>query len=598
MGKGNFFKLVIIISITFITKASFGQNTFLLQYKSTTPQQQTALTNLKLQTNFLTAAAGNSYLTALPNLLQSKGYLFANIDSVFIGNKQAEVTVYLGQQYQWVQLNLNDVPNDALYALNLQKQKFTAQPVNLNTVNALQQNILNYYLNSGYPFATVGLTNFKLLGNTVSGSVQVTPGVLYKIDSIRLFGTASISSSFLQRYLGITNGSAYNKLKLTQVDAKLLQLPYLQSTKPADLTMLARGSVLNIYAVPKKISTVSAIIGFLPNPTNTGKLQLTGDINLNLKNNFGNGETIVAFWQQIQLKSPRLQLGYQQPYLLGSKFGIDVNVEIFKKDSSFLQTQLQGGVVADLATNQQIKLYFQQQGRRLLTDGVDTNFVKQQKQLPINADVSLSNIGLDYLFNNTDYRLNPLKGYDIAVAAQVGLKSIKTNDVIVALKEPGFNYASLYDSIEKNAYQIRVNLTANKYTFLGGQSTLKTGVTIGSLTSPTLFRNELFQIGGFKLLRGFNEESIYATNFVVANAEYRYRLGLNSYFFGFINQGLVQTKFKKVNSQNSYTGTGIGMVLENKFGIINFSYALGFQKNTLFKFGDASKIHFGYINYF
>jgi hypothetical protein len=259
---------------------------------------------------------------------------------------------------------------------------------------------------------------------------------------------------------------------------------------------------------------------------------------------------------------------------------------------------LQGGLVYDVSAEQQVKLYLQQQGRRLLADGVDTNFVKQQKQLPLNADVSLSNIGLDYTFVNTDYRFNPLKGYDIKLTTQVGLKKIKTNDVILGLKEPGFSFATLYDSIVKNAYQIKLNFIADKYTYLGGQSTLKTAVNIGGLFSPTLFRNELFQIGGFKLLRGFNEESIYATNYAVANVEYRYRLGLNSYFFGFVNQGWVQTKFQKNNFNNRYAGTGLGLVLENKFGVINFSYALGFEKNRPFKFGEASKIHFGYVNYF
>ena len=43
---------------------------------------------------------------------------------------------------------------------------------------------------------------------------------------------------------------------------------------------------------------------------------ITGEATFNLKNSLGNGETIGINWQQIQIKSPRLDLSFQQPYLL------------------------------------------------------------------------------------------------------------------------------------------------------------------------------------------------------------------------------------------------------------------------------------------
>jgi hypothetical protein len=54
---------------------------------------------------------------------------------------------------------------------------------------------------------------------------------------------------------------------------------------------------------------------FLPNNDQlaSNKLLVTGEANLNLKNELGAGETIGLNWQQLQVKSPRLSIFYQHP---------------------------------------------------------------------------------------------------------------------------------------------------------------------------------------------------------------------------------------------------------------------------------------------
>ena len=84
---------------------------------------------------------------------------------------------------------------------------------------------------------------------------------------------------------------------------------------------------------------------------------------------------------------------------------------------------------------------------------------------------------------------------------------------------------------------------AAHYIPLGKSSTLKTAAHFGWYQSPQTFQNELFRIGGYKLLRGFDEESIYANQYAVFTAEYRYLVGINSYFFGFSDVGFTKTKF-------------------------------------------------------
>ena len=113
-----------------------------------------------------------------------------------------------------------------------------------------------------------------------------------------------------------------------------------------------------------------------------------------------------------------------------------------------------------------------------------------------------------------------------------------------------------------------------------------------------VFLNELFQIGGYKLLRGFDEESIYATQYLVGTAEYRFIVGQNSYIFSFVDAGWTQSKYQNFNQNDNYLGGGIGLVFETKLGLLNVSYAVGKADNVPFNLSEASKIHFGYVNYF
>ncbi len=332
-------------------------------------------------------------------------------------------------------------------------------------------------------------------------------------------------------------------------------------------------------------------VGVAPAREHLGQ-QLIGE------NVLGSGESILFNWQQLQKQSPRLNLGYQQPYIFNSNFGFDFLFDLFKKDSTFLQVNGQVGLQYLLSANQSGKFFVQGQNSFLLANGVDTNQVKATKKLPVNIDVSAVNFGIDYEWIKTDYRLNPRSGNEIKLTTSVGIKKIKKNNDIISIKDPSFNYATLYDSLKERSYQLRIKLSAAHYFPVGKQSTFKTAVNAGIFNSQNIFRNELFQIGGYRLLRGFDEESIYATQYAVATAEYRIRVSLNSYFFGFADGAIVKNKYQNINLNNNFISSGIGIALETKLGLLNVSYAVGKRDDVKFNIRQSQKLHLGYVNYF
>jgi hypothetical protein len=231
---------------------------------------------------------------------------------------------------------------------------------------------------------------------------------------------------------------------------------------------------------------------------------------------------------------------------------------------------------------------------------VDTLSIIASHALPATADINAVSIGMTYDLNNTNYRFNPRSGNELSFLGSVGTKTVKENSLIAQLKDPNdssFNFASLYDTVKRHSYEFLAKLAAAHYFPLSRASTLKLGINGGVFSSPKTYRNELFLLGGYRLLRGFDEQSILASQYAVGTFEYRYLVGLNSFLFTFLDVGWAKNDVPGYNLNNTFIGTGLGMAFETKAGIFNISYALGKRDDTNFNFHDA-KIHLGYVSFF
>jgi outer membrane protein assembly factor BamA len=553
--------------------------------------------SLGLQTAFSDKTECEQYTEKIPSLLQAKGYITASVDSSFYDSSFASIWIYLGAAYRWVKLDVSEADQQLMNEIGWDQRKLPGQNLDFQKLNSWQEKALNYLENHGYPFAKVRLDSLQIENDEVSAILKVDRGPLYKIDSITVRGDVKISNNFLQKYLGIEKGSIYKKDKLMMVSPRLLELPYLTETRSWELTQLGTGSTLNLYLKPKKSSQIDVLVGFLPDNTQKeGKLLITGQANINLKNALGGGETIGARWEQLQIKSPRLNLVFSQPYIFKTSLGFDFNFDLLKKDSSYITLNTQVGLLYMVSARQSGKIFFQSFVTNLLD--VDTAYIKATKQLPQYLDVSTTNLGVDYLFNNTDYRYNPRRGNDINVVVSGGLRKIKENTTITSLsKDAGFDYASLYDTLKTSTYLVRAKLSAAHYFRIAKRATIKTAVNGGLIQTENPFKNEVFQIGGYRLLRGFDEESIFATQYLVFTAEYRYLIGLNSYLFAFTDGGWARNDTYTENQSHSYLGVGLGLAFETKAGIFNISYAVGKTNETTLNFSQ-SKIHFGFVSLF
>jgi outer membrane protein assembly factor BamA len=549
---------------------------------------------LHLKTLFANALQCREYVQQLPGSLQAQGYLAASVDSSREQKDSMQVTLFIGKKYTWESIAVKEKDKPLLTQLGIKENWFKAKPINVVEVNTVENKLLDYFLTNGFPFATIGFDSVQIHGNTVYAQLNIRKGIPYKLDSIRIIGNEKLDIGFLYHYLGMTPGSLFSIDKLNKINQLLQQLPYLQQNKEWTLTMLASTYLLNLYLQPKKSNQLNAIAGFAPaNGQTGGKLLLTGSADLSLKNSFGAGESIGLNWQQLQAASPRLNLSFLKPYIFNTPYGLDLGFDLYKKDSTYLNLTTKFGFQYLNTPTQTGTISMQFFSTNLLN--VDTLSVIADKQLPDIADVRNTSIVWEHKVDVTNYHPNPTSGslFEISVAA--GNKKIKKNGTILQIADTSFNYASLYDTVQLNTYQFKIRGGFAHYFPVGRQAVIKAAATGGWYQSPNYYLNELFQIGGYKLLRGFDEESIYADRFTVFTAEYRYLLGINSYLNGFTDVGLTHNSVSGIN--NNFIGGGVGLAFESKQGIMNINIAVGKRNDLPFSFNEA-KIHIGFVSLF
>ncbi|HEY0297642.1 MAG TPA: POTRA domain-containing protein, partial [Arachidicoccus sp.] len=288
-----------------------------------------AFSQIQKEQEFSSTQTLFKYIEQLPVTLSAQGFITASVDSIGGDSTENFIYLFLGKKYSWQHIKLRT--NDALLLqqLNIDSSDFNNQilmnPPFKNSFNT----ILDYYTNNGYPFAKISLDSVQMNDDKVSAVLNIDKGIFYNMDSIHIVGTAKLSPQFLHRYLNFNEGEMYDAQKLRAVDGLLQNLQYVRVTKPSDVRMYNAGAVLNLYLDKKPTNEVDAILGFQPqNGNDGGKLQLTGQVNLDLANSFGGGENIGINWQQLQPQSPRINLQFQKPYLFKSPFGIDFSFNL------------------------------------------------------------------------------------------------------------------------------------------------------------------------------------------------------------------------------------------------------------------------------
>lgn len=535
----------------------------------------------QLHTDSLAAA---THLRQVLLQLHEQAYLLASVDSLSAGCDSLTAYLHIGKPFRWASLQAGNVDERTLSSIGYREKIYQNRPFSFRQLADLEEKLLQYADNQGYPFATVRMDSVTLHAHAISASLYYEPGPLITFDTLSTVGTAKLKRKFLAAYVGIVPGQAFSQAKLIKAEKLLRQLGAVQTMQPASVTFRNDRAYPVFYADNRKANQFDGIIGFLPNEQQKNKLLITGEVNLQLRNLFSSGKNFLLKWQQIRQASPRLDISYGHPALFGTPLSLNVDFGLLKEDSTFLTINrratlgyfLKNGAVVSLSAS-------------LRTSQLGNNAqYREAVSLPDYSDVNWLAYGIGYQWQNVNDDFYPATGTIINVQAQAGNKKIEKNPFV----EP-----ELYENVTGQSAQFSVRGSIRWYFPISPRAVLVTQTGGGKLINDHLFLNDLFRIGGLNSLRGFNENFFYASDYGLATLEYRYRLDAQSYFFLFYDQAYLQYKLSGKYAEDAPAGLGAGVSFTTNAGIFNLIYAIGRTNGQPFSLG-ASKIHFGLTSRF
>ncbi len=521
--------------------------------------------NHKMTKKFSDSLSVIDYLQKVKNRLFFASYISASFDSIVFDSSQVSAFLFVGKKYL-----INDLLIENLSAsLNVKSTVFDKAniPDNPADLPDLYEKIITYYENSGYPFALLIPETIKIQDSLISIKLHLDEKNQYHFNQIIVKGNAKISENWLSRYLSIKKNDIYKEKVLKNINSKIKSSGFLQEIKSTEVDYYSNKADVYLYLNNKKSNSFNGVIGFLPDKENSGKINFTGNIEVNLMNKFGKGERINLNWLRSANLSQKLDVGFMFPFIFKSPFSAETNFKLDKRDTSFMKIFFKGSLDYNFPGNDKISFSLLKKQSYILSSVlIDTTLYK-------NSDIV--SFGINYRIEKYDNILNPSSAYFLNAGFFAGNRKI---------------------SESKDAYY-EANICAEYYLPIYKKFVLKTSEIINYLfPSGNLYQNEMFDLGGFVSLKGFDENRFKTPAYALLNFEPRILFAENSNIFVFFNQAIMQNSASDQKYLFPY-GFGIGSNLETKAGIFSVSYAMGTLPGNNLNFSD-SKIHIGYISRF
>lgn len=533
-----------------------------------------------------------AYLTDWRERSQQRAYWEASVDDLYRKDSLTYVaTLHRGPAYRWAELRLPEGEPVSRWArkAGYRPRRFNNRSLSPEAWTRLRDSLLVRAANDGYPFASIGLEDIEWRGGQeLAARIEVATGPRISVAELRVPDGVRVREVFLQRYLGLEPGTVYSVRKIRRLPARLAQLPYLSLRANPKITFRDSLAYLDLPLEKRSASRFDFVIGVLPNSVqNNGNLLITGELNGELYNGFGQGERIAARFEQLRPQTQELQVALDYPFLFGLPLGFEGELDLYRRDSSFLNLNWRLAATYLQEGNNRLSFFWQQ--RRTIVPGLDSAQLVNG-QLPDTLGVSRSFFGLQLRRSRTDRRFSPRQGYALDLSAAAGFRRLRNVDFT----------GETADGLNERIAQYQLGAAADLYFDPLAGTVIYLGLRAAAIiASDPLLANEQYRVGGARLLRGFDEQELFATDYQVLTGEFRLLLGERAFLYAFIDAARLNPRSKsRSDSAIDYPlGLGAGVNFETRAGIFGLSLALG-RRNGLPLDPGAPKVHLGYVSLF
>ena len=490
--------------------------------------------------------------------LLRKGYIDTAIKSIYkVNDSTYESLFYLGKKVERIHIYYSDELDIKILEfseVDIYDNYFEVQIEQLETtLNFLNKRIAE----EGDPFSTLQLKNIKRENeNILAAELLIKRNQKRRIDKIVVKGYEKFSKTYLKRFLKLKTGQPFNLIEIESKTEKLQNLRFAKELKSPEVLFTNDSTTLYLYTEKTRSNNFDGYLGFGSNE-NTNRLEFDGFLDLRLVNNLNYGESLRLFYKSDEIDQQTFDVQINMPYLFGSAIGLDLGLNIFRKDSTFS------------TTTQLAKLNYQINANHTINAGLKNSVSSDLLDTNISAindyDSNFYQLGYNYIKPQYYDPLFPINFW-IDFSASFGNRTSENIDSEQNLFR--IDMYKIFNLNKRNSFFLRltgVNLVSNNY-----------------------LDNELYRFGGINSIRGFEENSLVANLFGVINTEYRYRLSNTIYIHSVIDAAYFENDIN--NAKTKLFGFGFGLGLLTKAGLFRLNYSSGKTENIPFRLSD-SKIH-------
>lgn len=465
-------------------------------------------------------------------------------DSTFLfkfqlGQKTKSIHIYIGRNSELQKLGILENTEDTLKLAFSETETFFT-----TTLNTLERR--------GYSLAKLQLVNLKKQKGILLADLSFETEKLRQVNDIVINGYDKFPEGHKKEIKRRYRNKVFNQESLKNIHNDFNQFQFITQTKYPEILFMNDTTKVYVYVEKSKPNRFDGFIGF--GNDDNGDLKVNGYLDLLLVNSLNVGERFNLYWKSDGNDQKTFNVNIELPYIFRSPLGIKAQLNIFKQDSTFQNTQ----TAIDLGYyfNYNTRLYVGYQS----TESNDIQNLNSSTITDFDNSFFTSNFEFTK-FRNEDF-LFPDKTL-INIKGGIGKRNSEAS--------------------KNNQFFTNIDLRHNFY--LNNKNIVAIRSQNFLLQSDSYITNELFRFGGINSIRGFNENSLQANLFSSILTEYRYVLAPTIYVHSIIDFGYYQDK--TTDNDGNLLGLGFGFGLLTKNGLFNIAYANGSTGNQQIKLSNS-----------
>lgn len=456
-----------------------------------------------------------------------------------IGLKTNFIHIYIGENFSGEMENLFDTKNDTLKLPFQESESF---------LNAIVKKLEV----KGFSMAKVKLVNLKNKDGFITADLNIATEQKRQLNDIVINGYDKFPEGHKKNLKRMYRNKVFNQQNLEKLYKDIEQYRFVKQTKYPEILFTKDSTKVYVYLEKAKANTFDGFIGF-SNDENS-KVIFNGYLDLTLNNILNSGEKLALYWKSNGEDQKTFNLGVELPYIFKSPIGLKAQLNIFKQDSTFQNTQT--SIDLGYYFNYNTRLYLGYQSAESSDiNNVNTSTLSDFENQFITSTFEFVN------FKPDDFLFPEKSNYVIKLGTGKRESQFQSN----------------------NQFFGSLNLKHNFY--LNNKNVVNIKSQNFYLQSEEYIINELYRFGGINSIRGFNENSLQGNVFSSILTEYRYILSSNIYVHSIIDYAYYQDK--TTNIKDNLLGLGFGFGLLTKNGLFNLVYANGSTKDQAIKLSNS-----------